>query len=369
MPFQDHVTALLFALGLLLSQAQGAAPAPPSTALQAITQRLQLSPPNKGALLVMDGAPLGRGEAAIEGARIELPDGSERPLHQAEIAGVCGGAGVGRVHQVHLQDGSVLVGRVGWDKAVFRSPSFPGLPLNPETLDLLVFANHTAAPDPGPARCVALADGSQLRITRMQTGVLRVTGLWGEAAIPLQEVDSLEPAADPGAPCRVRLNDGSHLLAWHAEIDGLDGPDPVDGQLRALATSFSRLQAVLREPSTPASPTTATPRVQLLDGSILLSTVASATFSPRHGAGPVRSDSLIRLVRNAGVHPASFAATSEAHPRGIACRPMNDFLSCRIPGSPLRIPWHQVQEIIFKTVSDPDAPEEPAIPPAQPPAP
>ena len=133
----------------------------------------------------------------------------------ADVAMLLGGAGIDRPMQVHLRNGEILAGPLGWKEMVLETDAGLKVSLNPAQLNVLFL--HVE-PDDGkpPAGAVVLLGthlGDRLAVAAEPPAKLQALTAWGPIEVPLAQIDAVHMVRLPQPIHRLVLTDKSRLSA------------------------------------------------------------------------------------------------------------------------------------------------------------
>lgn len=330
----------------------------PTSLLEQVLIQAGLSGKPEQSILMMDGQILGSGRATLKGLRFIEGDGAPNELNLDQLAAVAGGGGMGRRHRLFYLDGSVSVGTLEWERATFEGEALSKVILEPGTLDLLALPSKEPVTLPTGTLCVAWSDGSEQAIAANPAHTIELQGLWGTVKLPLSQVEELavRSAQEPGA--WVSDDQGSRLSVWRAGLH-LDDPEPRPGRtLVAIARSFGELQIALNRLGGALQPDADGPRVELIDGSVILGPPAEAELAINELGTTLASPEIAEVARLTPVHPPAFAVTPTTAASPLSSRPVQPSLQTHFAGVAMDLPWHQIEKVVWNVVKTPDPTED-----------
>ena len=305
--------------------------------------------------LILGGQAFDGKLALLSNARLESSLGGSFALDSKNLAGLAGGGGTGRVHRAYFRDGTVLSGKLYWDRCAFGSRQMSPLDLHPDSLEVLFLKNSGEAPAIPPGRRnLALEAGHQVMTNPAPRATITLLGKWGTIRPPLEKIRRVWQTLEPTPQTWVELTDGAQLnvwtIRWQGDVSVQGESIPIDEPVLAAADSWENLQQLLsmelHVPTTPSDPDR--PAIQLLDdSSIPLATeIPGIKFRDSPSGAVVRGEALTRITRVSPLAPPmfEFARTGGLVTRG---QPVTPVFNARVAGDPLALPWHLIQEITF----------------------
>lgn len=131
----------------------------------------------------------------------------------SEIAGIAGGAGVGKPLRVFLRSGESLSGSADGAKLAMKTDRGLSFDLDLAQIGLLVMRRTEAdgAAPAGAGALLATHQGDRLALRKDDTARIDAATPWGPVTLPLAEVEKLTYGREPFPAYRLELSDGSKL--------------------------------------------------------------------------------------------------------------------------------------------------------------